>query len=122
MAKVLVLEDSPGLQRVILTKLKQEGYDVFGADNVMDAVRIVESDSDFTLFWVNHSLIGQSTGLDFLKKIRGNDDYKDTPAILVSSVESSSELDQYKKVGVSKHYQKSKYTVSEIIAEIRRII
>jgi CheY-like chemotaxis protein len=122
MAKVLILEDSPGLQRVILTKLNQEGYDVFGADNVKDALNIVESDSDFTLFWVNHSLIGESTGLDFLKKVREIDDYKDTPAILVSNMETPDELAKYKSAGVTKHYQKSKYTVSEIIAEIRRII
>jgi CheY-like chemotaxis protein len=122
MAKVLILEDSPGLQRVILTKLKQEGYEVFAADNVRDALNIVQTNQDFVFFWVNHTLVGDGTGLDFLKKIRENDEYRDTPAILVSSTESIDELNQYKKVGVTKNFLKSKYTVSEIISELRIMI
>lgn len=79
----------------------------------------VKSDSDYTLFWLSHSLVGSSTGLDFLKKVRLIDVYKDTPAVLISNTEFTSELEQYMEAGLTKHYQKSKYTVSEIIDDLK---
>lgn len=121
MSKVLVLEDSPGLQRVIVSKLRLKGYEVEASDNVSDALKFLDSKEKFELFWIDHVLVGQETGLDFLRIIRtlsSYELYKDGVTILVTGEEADGYLEEYKSLGISKYYAKSLYTVTQIVDEV----
>lgn len=123
MSRILVLEDSPGLQRVIVSKLRLKGCEVIPFDNVPDALKFLDEGTSVDLFWVDHSLVGQETGLDFLKTIRSNrvyELYKDGDTILVTGEEADSYLEEYKSLGVSKYYAKSLYTVTQIVDEVEK--
>lgn len=123
MSRILVLEDSPGLQRVIVSKLRLKGYEVVPFDNVPDALKFLDNKERFDLFWIDHSLVGQETGLDFLKTIRSNrvyELYKDGDTILVTGEEADSYLEEYKSLGISKYYTKSLYTVTQIVDEVEK--
>ena len=86
MRKILILEDSSTLVSIVKSYFEREGYDVLSAETVDGAMQILEDLPEIDSFIVDIVLRGMRlTGYDFIKKIRGIENYKSTPIIVTSS-------------------------------------
>src|SRR6266481_2038386 len=66
-AKILVIDDNPGVLDVLVTCLRGEGYRVFGASTGDEGLK------DFILSRADIALPGAMNGIELLKRIRSVD-------------------------------------------------
>jgi DNA-binding response OmpR family regulator len=119
---VLVLEDEVPLQKAIKAKLSRDGFDVVTARNTSQAMNHLKDVEDIDVIWVDHYLLGQETGLDFVVKLKNDKKWKKMPIFVVSNTASPDKIKAYLALGVSKYYTKSNFRLDEIIIEMKRIL
>jgi CheY-like chemotaxis protein len=119
---VLVLEDEVPLQNAIKLKLGKNGFDVVTARNVKQALNHLVDIVKVDLIWVDHYLLGNETGLDFVIKLKNDKKWKSIPIIAVSNTASSDKIKSYLALGVNKYYAKSDFRLDEIITDIDKIL
>lgn len=137
---ILVIEDEKSLLEVVKTKLEKEGFTVITSRSVMrafgtplaedssgvislssveHALKHIEDLEKVDAIWLDHNLIGDEDGLDFVTKFRGNGGKWSTVPIFVVSNTSNPELvNTYKKLGVKKYYVKAEHRLDSIVEEI----
>lgn len=138
---VLVIEDERPLLEAINAKLEKNGFGVITARSVeqtfnanlekgglavMTVARIqqaldyLESLERVDAIWLDHHLLGEEDGLDFVKKFKANGGrWKKTPIFVVSNAASPKTVRSYMDAGVSKYYVKSDHRLDEIIKDIK---
>jgi two-component system chemotaxis response regulator CheY len=82
----LIIDDSMVIRNIHKNVLKEQGFseeNMFEADNGLTALEIAEK-QDIGFFLVDWNMPGMN-GLDFIKKIRSNPKYTQTPIVMVTS-------------------------------------
>lgn len=141
---VLVIEDERPLLEAINAKLEKSGFTVISARSVEEAfnanlkknsagaitIGSIEQALDYLeslektdAVWLDHHLLGNEDGLDFVKKFKANGGrWNKIPVFVVSNAASPKTIRAYTKAGVSKYYVKSDHRLDEIIAEIESFL
>ena len=141
---VLVIEDERPLLEAINAKLEKSGFNVIAARSVeqaFDAKLEKKSLKDITVdsiklaldyldsleridaVWLDHHLLGQEDGLDFVKKFKANGGrWNKVPVFVVSNAASPKTVKSYLHSGVSKYYIKSDHRLDEIVSEIKTLL
>ena len=78
--KLLVVDDDPGIRKVLNKLLTKEGYKAFDAGNETDSLKILQ-DEDIDLILLD-LFLEESSGRDILKKVRS--DFSDIDVIVMS--------------------------------------
>lgn len=117
---ILVVEDEKPLVQAISAKLQRSGFDVATARTVEQATSYMEDLLKVDVVWLDHYLLGQSTGLDFVSTIKGETSpWRNVPIFVVSNTASPDKVQTYLRLGVNKYYTKSDYRLDGIIADIQ---
>ena len=119
---ILVLEDEIPLQNAIKLKLTKNGFDVVTARNVEQAMNHLLDIPKVDIIWVDHYLLGEETGFDFVIKLKSSDKWKNIPIFVVSNTASEDKVKSYLALGVHKYYAKSDFRLDTIISEINSIL
>ncbi|HEY4505645.1 MAG TPA: response regulator [Candidatus Paceibacterota bacterium] len=141
---ILVIEDEKPLLEVINEKLEKSGFNVISARSVGDAFNAQFSKSNLSAVtvhsieqallyleslekvdavWLDHHLIGDEDGLDFVKKFKANGGrWNKIPVFVVSNAASPKTIKSYMNSGVSKYYVKSDHRLDEIIKDINSFL
>ncbi len=141
---ILVLEDDRPLLEVINAKLEKSGFGVILARSVEQAfnanldknglgaitARSIEQALDYLekleridAIWLDHHLLGEEDGLDFVKKFKANGGrWSKTPVFVVSNAASPKTVKSYILSGVSKYYVKSDHRLDEIVEDIKSFL
>lgn len=85
-SRVFILEDDPSIRKFISKKLTQLGYEVQSFESVEQALTCSISPD---LWLVDVLLIGELTGLDFVKKLRTTD--AQVPVLILSALTEPSD-------------------------------
>jgi len=98
--KVLFVEDSPTMRRIIANSLKKIGFsDFVEAENGEDALdKIDEQPIDLILTDWN---MPEMNGEVLVKKLRDNDKYKDTPILMITTRGMKDDVIKAVKIGVN---------------------
>ncbi len=89
MKRILIVDDSPSVIRVVKMALSMEGYDITSAANAEQAEEIVKNSSfDFGIFDVN---MPGKNGIELVRSVLSMPNGKDMK-ILILTTESSDEL------------------------------
>ncbi len=137
---ILVIEDERPLLEAIYAKLEQHGLNVIAARSVEQAFNPElekKNPGDITIrsieqaliyleglervdaIWLDHHLLGEEDGLDFVKKFKANGGkWNKIPVFVVSNAASPETIKSYIDSGVSKYYVKSDHRLDEIIKDI----
>ncbi len=137
---ILLIEDEKSLLEVIKAKLEKSDFNVMTSRSVERAFSVdmkknrsgnvtsnsvaavlayLESLEKVDAIWLDHNLLGEDDGLDFVTKFKSNGDrWKDVPIFVVSNTSDAELVDTYKKLGVSKYYVKSENKLENIISDI----
>ena len=96
-AKVLLVEDEPGIQLALKGLLKRDGHELVVAATGEEAIRAID-EGDFDLVLTDLSLPGKASGLDILRHTV--DHRPGTPVILITAFDSEETAREAQAIGV----------------------
>ena len=117
--KILVVEDSPTIRKVITITLKRSGYDIVEAEDGLEALsRISEGAPDLILLDV---ILPKMDGFKILSLIKGNKELKAIPVIMLTSKDGFINKVKGKVAGASAYLTKP-FDPKKMIGEIEKHI
>ncbi len=114
MRTILIVEDETFLQDIYKTKFESEGFTVFLAADIKEAMRqSVEQKPDIILLDI---LLRDENGLAFLRQKKMHHAIKDIPTIAFSNFDDETTKKDALKLGVLDYILKTNYTPDDLIA------
>jgi two-component system chemotaxis response regulator CheY len=103
--KILAVDDSATMRRIIKNQLKQVGYDqVDEAENGREALTLIEK-GGYDLLITDWNM-PEMCGLDLVKEVRKNDASRGLPILMVTTVAGKEEIVIALKAGVNNYVVK----------------
>jgi DNA-binding response OmpR family regulator len=119
---ILVVEDERPLQEAIKAKLIKEGFEVVTARAVREAYNFLKDIKNVEAIWLDHYLLGQENGLDFVVAVKENNQWIKIPIFVVSNTASPDKVQTYLRLGVHKYYTKADNRLDQIIKDIKKFL
>lgn len=117
--KVVYAEDQEGLARLVDYKLSKQGFEVTvfnNGDGVIE--RIIEIKPDCILLDL---MLPIKDGLTILKELKGNDEVKNIPVIILSVQGEEKKIEQALNFGAVDYIQKP-FSISELSSYIHKVL
>jgi two-component system, chemotaxis family, chemotaxis protein CheY len=102
MQKALVLDDSPIVRSIVVKLLGSWKFCTFEAESVDEALRILESESDISLFLVDWRMPGR-TGLEFVEIVRANPTHSQARILMVTSETERAAVERALEAGADEY-------------------
>jgi len=116
---ILIVEDEAALRKAISISLKNKGYEVLMATSAEEALNALEAARNgVDAVWLDHYLLNNETGMDFLKKMKSSEKYKQMPVFVVSNSVDDRKVQAYYLMGIEKYYIKAENSLDTIIDDI----
>ncbi len=96
---ILIVDDSKVTRLSISFPLKKEGYEVFEAQNPIEAQKILDNNKIDMVFTDLH--MPEMKGIDFLKLIRSKTQYKKLPVVMVTGESLQEKKDEGRLAGAN---------------------
>ena len=110
--KIMIVDDSPSMSKVLEMVLLREDYNVVAYDNGSDAVKCAETDSP-NLIIMDINMPGLS-GIDAARKIKKNKKTNDIPIIMVSGSAQYEEVERALEAGADDYILKP-YDIQQLL-------
>jgi len=82
--KILIVEDSPTMRRIVRNTLKRLGYD--DVEEAEDGVEALAALGNSTIdFIITDWNMPKMNGLDFIKRVKAHADYSEVPILMVTT-------------------------------------
>lgn len=121
--RIMIVEDDAFVMDIYETKLQEEGFEVEGAINGMEALKKLENKEerlpDLILLDI---VMPYMDGLELLKKMKEEEALKDIPVILLTNLSQKEEIDTGLGLGASDYLIKSHFTPSEVLKKVNSIL
>lgn len=116
--KILVVDDSVTMRRIIINSLKSSGF-----DNIVEAEHGIEglSNMEGVELVLTDWNMPEMDGLTFVKELRASPIYKDIPIIMITTEGSKSEVIEALKQGVNNYVVKP-FTKETLIEKVNDTI
>lgn len=104
--KLLVVDDSSTMRRIIKNTLARLGYkDILEGENGVQAWEQMDSDGDVAVLITDWNM-PEMNGLELVKKVRADDRFKEIPIIMVTTEGGKAEVITALKAGVNNYIVK----------------
>ncbi|TQR33788.1 two-component system response regulator [Campylobacter sp. MIT 99-7217] len=104
--KLLVVDDSSTMRRIIKNTLEKLGHnDILEAEHGVEAWDLLEKNDDIKVVITDWNM-PEMNGLDLVKKIRAEKKYEDMPIIMVTTEGGKAEVITALKAGVNNYIVK----------------
>ena len=103
--KVLLVDDSPFFRNMLVPLLKTAGYEVSTAENGLDALKMRDSGKSFDII-ISDIEMPQMDGFQFAEEVLGDERWKDTPIVALSSHTTQRDFDRGRAVGFTDYVAK----------------
>lgn len=115
--RILVVDDSPQTLELLQRNLKSEGYQVFAAGSVAEAIRVLETTTVDLV--ITDLKMPQVSGMDLVRHVREN--YKDTEVMTITGYPSIEGAVKAIKIGAEEYLTKP-FTDEELFSAVRRTL
>jgi len=120
--KIMIIEDEEMLLTAISRKLNSSGFQTVTCTNASQAVDYLSNFGELPdIIWLDYYLPDMN-GIDFMQKIRENENWAKIPVIVVSNSASEKKKKAMYELGVKKYVLKAKYKLDEIVNIVKEII
>ena len=117
MAKILVVEDEPSLQKAMVDMLKISGYETVGALDGESGLGLARSEKpDLILLDI---ILPQMNGFDVLRALKADESTKSIPVIVLTNLEGSLDVEQALTLGATTYLVKTNYELEDIVKRVR---
>lgn len=113
MKKILVVEDDVNIQDIVAFNLETAGYQVFTADNGVEAIEILKDEEDISLV-IMDIMMPKMDGYECTEKIR---EFSDIPIILLTALESESDKLKGFELDINDYVVKP-FSIKELVARV----
>lgn len=118
--KILAVDDSPTMRRIIINTLKRAGYeDVVEATDGKDAIAKLKVES--INFVITDWNMPEMDGLEFVQTIRSSDQFKTLPVLMVTTRSVKDDIVDALKAGVNNYIVKP-FTPETLKQKIEQIL
>ena len=115
--RILVVDDAPGTLEVLQRNLNSEGYQVFTAPGVPEAIKILEATSVDLV--ITDLKMPKASGLDLTRHVREN--FRDTEVMMITGYASIEGAVEAVKTGAEEYLTKP-FTDEELSSAVRRAL
>jgi len=105
MKKALVLDDMKVTRLTVSTYLRVYGFDVDTVEDGIEALKKLSTGNKYDLIFSDIEMPNMN-GLEFLKRVKSNINYKNIPVIMLTSLNDKETVDKTKKLGAAYHMSK----------------
>jgi DNA-binding response OmpR family regulator len=118
--KVLIVEDDPFIRDIYQVKFSQDGFEVVGADNGMEALKKMEQlIPDIILLDI---VMPYMDGMETLKNIKAKEEWKKIPIIMLTNISEKEKITESEGYGVNDYLIKSHFTPSEVVQKVKTLL
>lgn len=104
--KLLIVDDSSTMRRIIKNTLQRLGYDdILEAEHGLQAWELLDTIDDIKILITDWNM-PEMNGLDLVKKVRGDQRFVDIPIIMVTTEGGKAEVITALKTGVNNYIVK----------------
>ncbi len=103
--KILVVDDSKAVRKIIRNMLSSAGYEVFEAENGEKALDIIYEHGNFDLILLDWNM-PKMDGYEFLRTVKGNPDWKDIKIMMITSKSDQESVIEALKAGADEYLMK----------------
>lgn len=121
--KILAVDDSPTMRRIIVNTLKRAGYeDVTEASDGKDALAKMKVEQ-FNLVITDWNM-PEMDGITFVSQIRSQEEFKDMPVLMVTTRSVKEDIIEAMKAGVNNYIVKpfTPETLGEKIGQVLKSV
>ncbi|OGL25978.1 hypothetical protein A3E49_02475 [Candidatus Saccharibacteria bacterium RIFCSPHIGHO2_12_FULL_49_19] len=120
MAKVVIIEDDPLINRMYQKIFTAKGHKVEVATNGEEGMeKIAEFKPDLILLDI---MMPKVNGLELLKKIKNLPDVAKTPVVVLSNLSGESDIETALSEGAVKYIVKSDYKPKEVYDQVKGVL
>ena len=121
--KVLIVEDDKFLRYLLAIKLekrKDQGVQVFATGDTEEALATAHKVNPDVIF-LDIVMPGKN-GYEFLKELRGELQFKDTPVIILSNLTNQDTNERAKGLNVSAYLVKADFALNDLVQKVSDIL
>lgn len=114
--KILFIEDEAALQKTFEKVLEAEGYKTIAALNGEIGIKLAKEEKpDLILLDI---VLPKINGLEVLKELKGNDETREIPVIILTNSEEMGDINKALELGATTYLVKINYSLDEVIGKI----
>lgn len=115
--RVLVIEDDEALRTTLVEALRGAEFEVYDAANGEDGIERAQSSApDLVLLDI---VLPKKDGFDVIKALRADAAFKQTPILLLTNLESATDIERALRLGATNYLIKSDYNLAEIVDKVK---
>lgn len=120
MAKILIIEDDPLMQRMYQKAFSFEGYEVSVAGDGVEGLEKIRTEKPTVVLL--DVMMPRLNGLDTLDKIKADPDIKKIPVIMLTNLAGSSDAEKALAKGAVKYIIKSEQEPKQVVSMVKEIL
>ncbi len=118
--RILIADDEPHIRRILQTLLEMAGFEVDLRQDGTDALEAIKGDDHYDLILLDIMMPG-ATGLEVLGAIRGMDERKSTPVVILTAKGQDADRQAAFSLGADDFLTKP-FSPKKLLARIHQII
>lgn len=115
--KVVSVQDDEVLNRVLLREINNEKFEVYEVDNGREGLVMIRDHKPVLV--ILDPLVPEIDGFTMLQELRGDDETKDIPVIVISILAGEGDIKKFLDLGVEEYIVKSQTPMFEIIQKVK---
>jgi len=120
MKKILITEDDKVLREALSDYLTKEGFEVVAAANGEEGIEMAKKENpDLLLLDI---ILPKKDGFEVIKEIKSDEKTKNIPIVLLTNLESSSDIEKALELGAMTYLVKSDYSLEEVVMKVKEIL
>lgn len=118
--KILVTEDDAALREALVDYLTKEEFEVIAAVNGEEGVEMTKKElPDLLLLDI---ILPKKDGFEVLKEIKADEKTKNIPVILLTNLESLSDIERALQLGATTYLVKADHSLEEVVAKVKEFL
>lgn len=117
---ILVVDDDPALQRLVVALLTRAGMNAFSAMNAMEAKDHLEQGGMPDLI-VLDLMMPEISGIEFLQDLRSQDKYQHLPVIILSALADPEQIREGLDSGADRYLTKP-YLANNLVKTVNEVL
>ena len=115
--KILLVEDDPTLIDMYSLKFKQEGYNLFVADNGEAGLELALKEKPTVILL--DIMMPKMDGFAVLAELKKNDLVKNTPVLMLSNLGQAADIEKGQAMGAQDYIVKASMTPTQVIEKVK---
>jgi len=118
--KILAVDDEPDILKVVIFRLKKEGYDVRTAINGQMALDMIADERpDIVLLDITLPLLN---GIEVCKRIKADDNFKSIPVMFLTASTASEGFKERAAEAGAQDYMFKPFDYEELLEKIKKLL